>query len=189
MNSESAQQYQATESTTTLFDGYNVSHLQKFLPAYLIILSLWVAFGRVFFGLGGWGILLSIFMILPALLGYMLVISVILYIKSRKLYLMSKIVRYIFIAILVCMFVAGLTLVDGGDTVESVNSILTFLTGANHGSTDNMMFEISEGLTAASMIVGSALIMISIIVLAIDKGEKLSISTPPSDVKGTVIKG
>jgi hypothetical protein len=149
---------------------HQMSRLQRFLPLLLVISSTWVTVGRGLIGVGGWLFLVTFFVFLPVLLLYTTIISLVLRHKRKYGYVMSGSTRYVFLTLLSCMVLFGFTIVDGGDTTESVNSVLTVILHANNGTTDSPLFNISNGIASISLTAGVVLMLTSLIMLIKDKG-------------------
>ncbi len=117
----------------------------------LVFLPWWVALGRSIFDVGGWLILATLFLIAPVLvIALVILLPVTLLRKDVKAARsLQPIETGLWIALLVSGIVYELTLMDGGDTEESLNSVLTKYGG--HG-----LDTISGVLCTASFWVGAA---------------------------------
>lgn len=94
----------------------------------MFTLPLWVTFGKgLIFGVGGWLALISIFTIAPALFVVFLIFALLLMtrkdvIESRRLGVFDSVLLLI---LYLSIFLFSIFVVDGGDTPESVDSVMS----------------------------------------------------------------
>lgn len=138
--------------------------IRKILLPMVIIMPIWVAIGRVFFGIGGWMVLLSV----P--LGFLtFIILLVMYFLTPKYpdeFGRSVVTRksaYFYSAIYVSLFLFEIFFVDGGDTIESVNSIATKFLGVILNE------QISSFLFEVFIICAGLLAVIFMVMLIIDR--------------------
>lgn len=122
----------------------------------IILMPLWIAFGRGFFGAGGWGVFLTFPIGVLIVFPYHILIAVLASLgrKAKQSLHMSVLLLVYYISAII----AELSLVDSGDTQESVGSALTFA-GMPEG--------VNLALFAVSLLCG-LVAMISIAVLLIN---------------------
>lgn len=90
----------------------------------IILMPVWFAFGRSFFGASGWGVFITLPLALIIILPYHIVIAVLAFLGKKvnfSKHSLNLLLSYYFFAIF-----SQLSFVDGGDTPESVGSALTF---------------------------------------------------------------
>lgn len=123
--------------------------LSKYVPiACLCILPVWVGLGRIFFGVGGWLILATLFLLTPVLFFILAVLSV-LTLTRQDVRATSKLTpaeSLLWIGVIVSSILFELTLIDGGDTQESVNSVLTKVAGRGLENVSGIIAYIAVGL-------------------------------------------
>lgn len=148
------------------------TQLQAWLPLFFLAAAMWVGFGRALFGAGGWLTLITFLMWMPAIFVFGLVVGVITSIRYKKTgYVFSKLVSRLYIALFAALFILGFTLVDGGDTEESVGSLLTKLLGVNYATVPDggVIGSISEQVAQFSLSVIPVLGIILFILSFTDK--------------------
>lgn len=97
----------------------------------VFLLPFWITFGRSYFGSGGWLAFVSLFTTIPMLVVALIVINIIIHFNAT--YKLERLVtkpQAIVLALLYwCIFLYGIFIVDGGDTVESLGSVATRIFG------------------------------------------------------------
>lgn len=125
-------------------------------PAVLVV-PVWFAFGRAFFGAGGWFLFYTTPAAVVAILPYQLILMV-LALVGKKGYL-SLWASGLLLAYYVLLFTLQMSLVDGGDTEASVGSVWTFAG----------MSEAMNGIIfGVSLFTGFAIMVALLVVLIID---------------------
>ncbi len=111
------------------------SALQMQFFLLMLVVCIWLTFGRGVLGSLGWAFLIHLFTLVPLLLIYGAVIQAILTVRHKKSgYTLGGLTKGVIYSMLGLAVVYGLTLVDGGDTPESVNSVVTGLFGISQDS-------------------------------------------------------
>lgn len=94
-------------------------------------LPFWLTFGRGMLGSSGWGTLLSLFFVTPALLVTLVVFALL--VKIRRPFdskpVLGMVDSILFTVLYVSVFAVGFFFVDGGDTPESLASVATNIFG------------------------------------------------------------
>jgi hypothetical protein len=107
------------------------------LVPMLLFLPFWLTFGRGIFGSGGWGTLISAFIISPALFVALITLNIL--VKVRRPIgakpTLGQIDSLLFTALYISVFAVGFFFVDGGDTTDSVKSVATNLFGRSFQQT------------------------------------------------------
>lgn len=114
-------------------DTTNKTSLQIFyyyflIPAVLIV-PIWTAIGRGLFGAGGWGILFTFFYLAPIVLIYHFALCILAMIKFSNRRAFDKTSSLFMTIYYLSIFLFQISLVDGGDTKESVGSAISMLGG------------------------------------------------------------
>lgn len=151
------------------------------LFAMVLLMPFWVAFGRAFFGVGGWGVFYTLPIAVLMVFPYHVLIAILAFIgKKSQASLLTAILllSYYFFAIM-----SQLSFVDGGDTKESIGSVLTF--GGIPEALNTAVFVTS----AIGMIVAMIATVASLIKDIIDrKHQHAAIATPAETTTNTVSK-
>lgn len=113
------------------------------------LVPIWVLLGRSIFGVGGWGQIGMIVTLVPAFFIYHIVLLAVVLSLSKKPVFIQKSTSRLLAAYYGLHVLYQFSFVDGGDTPESVNSVLTIFFG--------------RGFEYASMVISN----ISFIVLCI----------------------
>jgi len=101
---------------------WQVIAYKSLIPA-LILIPIWVAGGRGFFSVGGWGVLITIIYAVVLVFPYQLILLILSLVNKQKyLTKLASGLLYTYYGLLV---LTQISLVDGGDTTESINSVLT----------------------------------------------------------------
>lgn len=95
------------------------------IPAIAVI-PLWITFAQMLFCGGGWLLFLMVYFILPVLVLYHLVLSVLAFFGPIK-FTLTKLSTIILGIYYVMAILLGVSRIDGGDTKESIGSALTFI--------------------------------------------------------------
>jgi hypothetical protein len=99
---------------------------QSLLWLWFGLAVVWASIGRFFLGAGGWYGIIMLFTVLPVGLIYAVVISVVVHLRHTKQgQLIQRWTATSLVASLVGLVVAGFTIVDGGDSPDSLGSLLT----------------------------------------------------------------
>lgn len=95
-----------------------------------VLLPLWVALGRTLFGVGGWMLFLTLYVV-PVLFAWLLVLTVLTLLRPsvRRGEGLNRGEAVGWAVVIAAALALELTLVDGGDTDESQQSVLTRLAG------------------------------------------------------------
>ena len=98
-----------------------------FISAF--VAPLWIGLGRAFFGIDGWGVILTVIFMMPIAFAYhfLLVMVVRENKKSRATRLVSLRAATAFAAYLLVVILFEISMVDGGDTSDSINSVITMM--------------------------------------------------------------
>lgn len=93
------------------------------------IAPLWIGLGRGLFGVGGWGVIFTVPIMMPIAFAYhfLVLMTVGENKKSRATRLVSVHAAIAFAVYLLVVIMFEISLVDGGDTSESINSVLTMM--------------------------------------------------------------
>ncbi|HEY1085340.1 MAG TPA: hypothetical protein VGE34_01270 [Candidatus Saccharimonadales bacterium] len=91
----------------------------------ILVMPIWIALGRAFFGAGGWMFLVTLPLAAVIFFPYHILLVVLAFVnKKREL---SEWAMLLLLTYYALAFTFQLSLVDGGDTKESVGSVLTFI--------------------------------------------------------------
>ncbi len=143
------------------------------LFAMILVMPFWVAFGRAFFGAGGWGVFFTLPLAVLVVFPYHIIIAVLAFVGNKvKLskFSITILVCYYFFALL-----AQLSFVDGGDTQESVGSAFTL--AGMPDALNSTIFVISFGAST----IAAVAIAVSLIKEVIDRRRKKSVATAPAE--------
>ncbi|MGZ8738867.1 MAG: hypothetical protein ACXWW7_17005 [Nocardioides sp.] len=105
------------------------------IPLNLLLIA-WVWFGRVFFGVGGWFLLIFMMTVVPVLLIGLLLTTVLAFTQPGRPRSLTRPQAQAQLATWVGMFLAGAFVPDFGDTEESYTSLLTQLFGRSDALLD-----------------------------------------------------
>jgi hypothetical protein len=104
------------------------------LGAFLLA-AVWVLMGRLLFGVFGWMFFVLLLTVVPVIVIYGAVLSLIVAIRQRKVVYRAKGPFMIALAVtLLGLFALGLSVPDGGDTRDSAGSALTVIMGQKSDS-------------------------------------------------------
>ncbi len=149
--------------------------LQKLMVLWFIGAAFMLTLGRSFLGSGGWMTILYIFTVAPFLSFYGLFVSAIVYVRWKKTgYVFSRWMKAALGIFLVATGVHSVTLVDGGDTNESINSVLTNVMGVNgQNGMDSPLMNLSNSLANVSKVV-IVVTLVAMLLLAFLDGRRVS---------------
>jgi len=100
--------------------------LQTLFPILLLLISIWIAVGRMFLGSGGWAILITVFVTFPILVLYTIVVTTIISRRySTSNYSFSAVMKIFIYSLLISGFIWGLTLIDSADTGGASSALLS----------------------------------------------------------------
>ncbi len=157
---------QPTQAVPKLGQPASTSRFQKFhfwflIPA-IIIVPVWVGLGRTLFEVGGWGEFLTIIFYAPVLFVYHIVLLTLTLVKDWRRRAVHLSTMWLLTAYYVLAFINQLAFIDGGDTLESVNSVLTKWFGLS----ENVSTFIFEASFYSGIIIAIATVVNIIILLA-----------------------
>ena len=140
---------------------------QKLLWLWISLAVVWASIGRFFLGAGGWYGIIMLFTVVPIGLIYAVVISVAVHLNcTKKGQLIQRWTFSSTIASLVGLAVFGFTIVDGGDTSESLGSLLTF---ALHVDPQGPIGEASFLVAVAALIVAAVGMLAALVLVFVEK--------------------
>lgn len=136
----------ATQAIPKLGLPASTSRFQKFhfwflIPA-IIIVPAWVGLGRALFEVGGWGIFLTVIFYAPVLFVHHIVLLTLTLVKDWRRQAVHLSTMWLLTAYYLLAFINQLAFIDGGDTVESVNSVFTKWFGLSE-DLSTFVFEVS----------------------------------------------
>lgn len=138
---------------------------QKLAPYLLWLVIFWAFFGRLFFDAGGWLVIVMFFTALPVAVGYAIAFMIVLLVRQRKVgYRFNTLTTISVATMLISGFVYGFTIVDGGDTQESIASVLTRVAGTGFGSP---LSEISTMIAAIAALVAVVSAIVSLVFISL----------------------
>jgi hypothetical protein len=145
-----------------------MNKLRRFIRISLVpmifVLPLWITIGRSLFGVGGWDVLFTFFIVAPILLISMLVIGLLISGRSdvKASGLVSPLDARLLTALYLSIFIFGFFLVGGGDTEESVKSVATQLLGGQ-------FLDASQSISEWSLWLASALLPACVVVASVER--------------------
>ncbi len=140
---------------------------QSLLWLWFGLAVVWASIGRFFLGAGGWYGIIMLFTVLPLGLIYAVVISVVVQLRCTKQgQLIQRWTATSLVASLVGLVIAGFTIVDGGDTTESLGSLLTF---ALHADPDGPIGEASMLISYAGLLVAAVGMLAGLVLVFVEK--------------------
>jgi hypothetical protein len=110
-----------------------------------LFLVVWVWFGRLAFGVGGWFLVIYAFTVVPALLLGLLLTTILSFTQNGRPRALTRPQAWAQVAVWAGMFAFGLFSVDFGDTDDSEMSALTQVFGRSRD-----LLDLSYGLTLAA---------------------------------------
>ena len=140
--------------------------LLAMIPVNLLLI-LWVWFGRVAFGVGGWFLLIYLVTVVPALLLGLLASTVLAYTQRERPRRLDRGQAWAQVAVWLGMFGFGLFSPDFGDTSDSEVSLLTQIFGRSDALLD-LSYQLTIG--AAVLTVIAWLVLMSRLVFARQRG-------------------
>lgn len=105
------------------------------IPLNLLLVA-WVWFGRIFFGVGGWFLLIFMLTVVPVLLIGLLITTVLAFTQPGRPRSLTRPQAHAQLATWAGMFLAGAFVPDFGDTEDSYVSLLTQLFGRSDAMLD-----------------------------------------------------
>lgn len=139
------------------------------IPA-IILVPLWITFGRAIFGVSGWNMLIFAFTLLPLSLGFHILVEILAWFGPVKRSLSNKATLFLGIYY-IAIFLFGLSVIDYSDVMNSENSGLMVL---------GLSEVFTNVVTALSAIVavGAAITLVVLLIRDIVKSRKAKIQTP-----------
>jgi hypothetical protein len=130
-------------------------------PLLVTLAAVWIGIGRAFLGSGGW-LLIFLAPVLPVLLIYAgIALSMIRGLAKDSIRVFDARLRALSIASVAMLFTFGFTVVDFGDSSDSVASVLSqFLRLLGHSGANSTILNISELLAVVSGALGVFLTLI-----------------------------
>ena len=127
--------------------------LQRFLFWWFVLAVLWIIVGKSLFGAVGWLTAIMLFTVAPFLLVYGAVLWAIVKARNKRSgYLMSRALRFLVIALLISLFVFGLTVPDAGDNRDGGTSALTSMFGVTYANgADSPVIKLTEWLSGKTI--------------------------------------
>ena len=101
-----------------------------------LLLVVWVWFGRVVFGVGGWFFLVFMFSVVPVVLVALVLTTTLAYTQQGRPRSLTAVQAWAQLATWVSLFLFGAFCPDFGDTEDSERSLLTQLFGWSRGVLD-----------------------------------------------------
>lgn len=144
-----------------------VAVFQALLWLWFGLAVTWASIGRFFLGAGGWYGIIMLFTVLPLGLLYGVVISIVVHQRCTKLG--QRIQRWTtvsLVASLVGLVVAGFTIVDGGDSPDSLGSLLT---NALHVDPEGPIGQASMLIAYAALLVAAVGMLAGLVLVNVEK--------------------
>lgn len=123
-----------------------------------LFLVVWVWFGRLAFGVGGWFLMIYAFTVVPALLVGLLLTTVLSFTQPGRPRALTRPQAWAQVAVWVGMFAFGLFSVDFGDTDDSEMSVLTQVFGRSRDLLD-LSYALTLGAGAVTVAAWIALMV------------------------------
>jgi hypothetical protein len=148
-------------------------HQAKFpvtILASFLVIALWVLAGRLVFGVFGWMVLILLFTMVPAIVMYGIVLTVIVAIRQRT-YRYRKWGPFMtsVVITLVALFMVGAFIPDGGDSNDSASSALSVLLGDR---TNNGLIAISGAIAGWSIFVSAVASIVAFVFAFAERSKK-----------------
>ncbi len=140
------------------------------IPVNLFMLA-WVWFGRIFFGAGGWFLLILLY-VLPFVLVALVITTVLGFTLSGRPRALTRSQAIVHLVVWAAMFAFGFFLVDFGDMEDSDVSAFTQVVGRN-----DVTLSISWTVTAISTVVA---VVAWIVLLVLMLAQRRSRTTQPT---------
>lgn len=135
----------------------------------VIVAPLWFAFGRTIFGAGGWLLFITPGIAITFIAPFHVIVLILAVIRKKSYLSISA--SGLLASYYALLFIVELTLVDGGDTPQSIGSGLTVM---------GVPPVINDALSAFSTFVGSAAMVGIIVVLSLDlRNTKRTLAVKP----------
>lgn len=144
-----------------------VAVFQTLLWLWFGLAVTWASIGRFFLGAGGWYGIIMLFTVLPLGLLFGLVISVVVYRRCTKQgQLIQRWTTVSLGASLVGLIVAGFTIVDGGDSPDSLGSLLTL---ALHADPEGPIGQVSMLIAYAAAIISAIGMLAGLVLVFVER--------------------
>ena len=129
------------------------------LPIMTFALPFWLTFGRIMAGSAGWLTILYMVFVAPVLLVAMLALNILAWLQKdvRRKAELSRIDAFLLLAFYISVFFHGFFLVDGGDSEDSLNSVMTLMW-------HNRLLDLSTFLSSAALWLSLLLLITCIVV-------------------------
>ncbi len=145
---------------------------QDLLWIWFGLAAAWASIGRFFLGAGGWYGVIMLFTVLPLVALYGVVISVAVYQRCTKRgQLIQRGAAASLIASLIGLVVAGFTIVDGGDSPDSLGSLLTL---ALHADPEGPIGQASMLVAYAAIIVAAVGMLTALVLVFAERPRSLA---------------
>lgn len=146
---------------------WNHIKVPLFILLAFLLLAMWVLFGRIFFGAFGWMVFILLFTVVPVIVIYGIVLTVIVAIRQRSVVFRrrGRFMLGVYVT-LAALFLFGLAIPDGGDTKDSAGSALTVLMGDKSGEA---ALALSGGIAVFALVVAAAAAIASFVLVFFEK--------------------
>jgi len=139
------------------------------LMVMTFFLPFWLTFGRNAFGSHGWLTVPYLFFIAPILFITLLVFNALLWARRdvRRITELSKVDSWLLLVLYTFVFLHGFFIVDGGDTPESLDSVMTILF-------NNNLHDLSALLSAVTYTISCLLLIACLVTFIYELTKKRS---------------
>jgi len=141
------------------------------IPVNLFMLA-WVWFGRIFFGAGGWFLLILLY-VLPFVLVALVITTVLGFTLSGRPRALTRSQAIVHLVVWAAMFAFGFFLVDFGDMEDSDVSAFTQVVGRN-----DVTLSISWTVTAISTVVAVVAWIVLLVLMLAQRRNRTTQPTP-----------